>query len=151
MSIFTRTLKWFQTAGQITDPPAPNPRQLAFYTGMQCEELSEKLTALQIDASELRELADSLKKGALDARFIGLCAATQQELLDADLDITWVTIGSMAAQGADAEGAWNEVARANWDKFPGGIATRHPETGKVIKPEGWRAPNLAPFLHGGVK
>ncbi len=150
MSIFTRTLKWFQTAGQIADPPVFNPRQVAFYLGMQCEELAEKLDTIgsgtEDAANALANLGAELKRGDHDERISKLSPKERLEFLDGDLDLVWVTIGSLAAQGVDADGAWNEVSRANWDKFPNGVVTRHPVTGKVIKPEGWREPNLLPFL-----
>jgi predicted HAD superfamily Cof-like phosphohydrolase len=157
MSIFTRTLKWFQTAGQIAEPPVYTPRQVAFYLGMQCEELAEKLDVIDIigngtstAANQLAILGTALKNGEYDERIARLSPAERWQLLDGDMDLIWVTIGSLAAQGVDADGAWNEVSRANWDKFPGGVVTRHPVTGKVIKPEGWREPNLLPFV-GGAK
>lgn len=151
MFFFDRTIKWFQTAGQISEPPKPNPRQMAFYTGMQCEELVEKLAAVGIPCEQLSSIADQLKSGRHDAAFQLLSPAQQLELLDGDMDMLWVTVGSVAAHAADGSGAWNEVARANWDKFPDGVVTRHPDTGKVLKPEGWRAPDLRPFLYGATK
>ena len=155
MSMISKTIKWFQTAGQIPLTPAFITRQAAFYTGMQCEELAEKLAAVfgseDTRVSVLQALGGSLKKGLFDNKFAELTEAQKLKLLDGDLDQLWVTLGSLAAQGVDAEGAWNEVARANWDKFPGGVVTRDAATGKVQKPEGWRAPDLKPFLHGAAK
>jgi predicted HAD superfamily Cof-like phosphohydrolase len=49
--------------------------------------------------------------------------------------------------GADAEGAWKEVMNTNFakiDKETGKVRKR--EDGKVLKPVGWTAPNLQPFL-----
>jgi predicted HAD superfamily Cof-like phosphohydrolase len=69
------------------------------------------------------------------------------EELDALIDILVVTIGAIHSMGADAEGAWKEVISTNFAKI-------NPETkkvikrgdGKVIKPEGWKPPNLKPYL-----
>jgi predicted HAD superfamily Cof-like phosphohydrolase len=50
--------------------------------------------------------------------------------------------------GADAEGAWNEVMRSNLAKIDpesGQVLKR--EDSKVLKPEGWTAPKLRPFLN----
>tara|TARA_B100000902_G_C26983415_1_gene751403 strand:- start:54 stop:419 length:366 start_codon:yes stop_codon:yes gene_type:complete len=69
------------------------------------------------------------------------------EQLDALIDILVVTIGAIHSMGADAEGAWNEVLRSNLakiDSSTGKVLKR--EDGKVLKPQGWKAPNLLPFV-----
>ena len=69
------------------------------------------------------------------------------EILDALTDILVVTIGAMHSMGADAEGAWKEVMATNFNKIDrqsGRVRKR--EDGKVLKPVGWVAPNLAPFV-----
>ncbi len=69
------------------------------------------------------------------------------EQLDALIDILVVTIGAIHSMGADAEGAWKEVMATNFnkiDKQSGRVRKR--EDGKVLKPQGWVAPNLAPFV-----
>ena len=68
--------------------------------------------------------------------------------LDALIDILVVTIGAIHSMGADAEGAWNEVMRSNLAKIDlesGRVLKR--EDGKVLKPAGWTAPVLDPFLN----
>jgi predicted HAD superfamily Cof-like phosphohydrolase len=69
------------------------------------------------------------------------------EQLDALIDILVVTIGAIHSMGADAEGAWKEVMKTNFakiDRDTGKVRKR--EDGKVLKPTGWTAPNLVPFL-----
>ena len=69
------------------------------------------------------------------------------ETLDALVDILVVTIGAIHSAGFDAEGAWKEVMATNFakvDKETGKVRKR--EDGKVLKPLGWTAPELAPFL-----
>lgn len=69
------------------------------------------------------------------------------ETLDALIDILVVTIGAIHSMGADAEGAWKEVMQTNFakiDKDTGKVRKR--EDGKVLKPIGWVAPELKPFL-----
>jgi len=71
----------------------------------------------------------------------------QIETLDALIDILVVTIGAIHSMGADAEGAWKEVMKTNFakiDKETGKVRKR--EDGKVLKPVGWTAPELEPFL-----
>ena len=69
------------------------------------------------------------------------------EQLDALIDILVVTIGAIHSAGFDTEGAWREVMATNFakiDRETGKVRKR--EDGKVLKPQGWTAPNLAPFL-----
>jgi predicted HAD superfamily Cof-like phosphohydrolase len=71
----------------------------------------------------------------------------QVEQLDALIDILVVTIGAIHSMGADAEGAWKEVMKTNFakiDKETGKVRKR--EDGKVLKPVGWKAPELEPFV-----
>jgi predicted HAD superfamily Cof-like phosphohydrolase len=50
--------------------------------------------------------------------------------------------------GADPEGAWNEVMRSNLAKIdPDSGTVFKREDGKVLKPAGWTAPELSPFLN----
>ena len=76
-----------------------------------------------------------------------IAANDQVEELDALIDILVVTIGAIHSMGADAEGAWKEVMSTNFakiDKDTGKVRKR--EDGKVLKPLGWKAPNLKPYL-----
>ena len=69
------------------------------------------------------------------------------EQLDALVDILVVTIGAIHSMGADAEGAWKEVMSTNFakiDRETGKVRKR--EDGKVLKPTGWHAPVLYPYL-----
>ena len=69
------------------------------------------------------------------------------EQLDALVDILVVTMGAIRAGGFDGEGAWKEVMNTNFAKIDpttGKVIKR--ADGKVLKPEGWKAPELAPFV-----
>lgn len=76
-----------------------------------------------------------------------IAANDRVEELDALIDILVVTIGAIHSMGADAEGAWKEVMQTNFakiDKETGKVRKR--EDGKVLKPLGWTAPNLKPYV-----
>lgn len=69
------------------------------------------------------------------------------EQLDALVDILVVTMGAIRAAGWNGKGAWKEVMKTNFAKIDpstGKVTKR--EDGKVLKPEGWVAPDLAKFL-----
>jgi len=73
----------------------------------------------------------------------------QIETLDALIDILVVTIGAVHSAGYNAEGAWKEVMSTNFAKIDHETGkVRKREDGKVLKPVGWAAPNLKPFIKG---
>lgn len=80
--------------------------------------------------------------------FDELCdSKTAVDDLDALVDILVVTIGAIHSLGADAEGAWKEVMRTNFAKIDHETGkVRKREDGKVLKPQGWTPPDLAPFV-----
>lgn len=74
------------------------------------------------------------------------CATTPEEHLDALIDLIYVTIGAGIALGHDMQGAWDEIHSTNMAKLgPDGKPIIR-EDGKVIKPEGWKGPQLTPFI-----
>ena len=87
----------------------------------------------------------------IDEEYIELQKALRKhntvEQLDALVDILVVTMGAIRAGGFDGEGAWKEVMDTNFAKInpeTGKVIKR--EDGKVLKPEGWKAPELAKFI-----
>ena len=69
------------------------------------------------------------------------------ERLDACMDLIWVVLGYCIAKGYDVNGAWNEVALSNLKKInkATGKVIKN-EAGKVMKPEGWKPPDLSKFI-----
>lgn len=90
---------------------------------------------LNLIAEEYGELQDAVKE------------QDELEQLDALVDILVVTMGAIRAAGWDGAGAWEEVMRTNFAKIdPETGKVRKREDGKVLKPEGWQAPQLEKFL-----
>ena len=76
-----------------------------------------------------------------------VAADDKVEQLDALIDILVVTMGAVRAAGWDGEAAWKEVMDTNFAKIdPDTGKVRKREDGKVLKPEGWQAPELAQFI-----
>jgi predicted HAD superfamily Cof-like phosphohydrolase len=96
----------------------------------------------------MNESQYSMYKSLIEEEFRELQEAHDMEAeLDALIDILVVTIGAIHSAGFDAEGAWKEVMSTNFakiDRETGKVRKR--EDGKVLKPQGWTAPNLVPFL-----
>ena len=108
-----------------------NESQFKMYLGLIKEEFDELMVAQGYDLKTMTQgpISDNV------------------ETLDALIDILVVTIGAIHSAGYDAEGAWKEVMKTNFakiDRETGKVRKR--EDGKVLKPTGWRAPELTPFL-----
>ena len=76
-----------------------------------------------------------------------LADSDKVEQLDALIDILVVTMGAIRCAGWDGEAAWKEVMDTNFAKIDpetGKVIKR--EDGKILKPEGWKAPELAQFV-----
>jgi predicted HAD superfamily Cof-like phosphohydrolase len=76
-----------------------------------------------------------------------VAADDKVEQLDALVDILVVTVGAIRAAGWDGEAAWKEVMNTNFAKIDAVTGkVRKREDGKVLKPEGWQAPELSQFI-----
>jgi predicted HAD superfamily Cof-like phosphohydrolase len=117
--IFSDQRKFMRACGQTTD--TYNEDQFRMYCDLVLEESQELITAR--------------------------AAGNEVEQLDALIDIMVVTAGALHSLGVDADGAWKEVMRSNFDKVDSrtGKVTRR-EDGKVLKPPGWEPPRLKSFL-----
>jgi len=106
--------------------------------GSACDqEPSEANYKMYLDL--IREETDELEEAIQDNDKV--------EQLDALIDILVVTMGAVRAAGWDGEAAWKEVMDTNFAKIDpetGKVIKR--EDGKVLKPEGWKAPQLAQFI-----
>ena len=89
----------------------------------------------------------SLINEEYDELFDAVLAQDKVEQLDALVDILVVTMGAIRAAGWDGEAAWKEVMDTNFAKIDANTGkVRKRADGKVLKPEGWSAPELAQFV-----
>ena len=65
-----------------------------------------------------------------------------EEAVDGLADLIYVAIGSAVSMGVDLEPVFAEVHRANMAKAAGPKRA----DGKILKPEGWRPPDIARVL-----
>tara|TARA_R110000744_G_scaffold334643_6_gene439938 strand:- start:1990 stop:2349 length:360 start_codon:yes stop_codon:yes gene_type:complete len=102
------------------DQPA-SPENYAMYLSLIDEEVGELVAAVAAD--------------------------DKVEQLDALIDILVVTMGAINAAGWDGESAWREVMGTNFAKIdPVTKRVTKRADGKVLKPEGWKAPELLQFI-----
>jgi predicted HAD superfamily Cof-like phosphohydrolase len=108
-----------------------------------CDQTVDKFNELQY--SMYIKLIDEEHQELLEATL----SDDRVEQLDALIDILVVTIGAIHSAGFDAEGAWKEVMRTNFAKVDYDTGkVRKREDGKVLKPIGWKSPELAQFIKG---
>ena len=116
--------------------------------GYQLEELAEKLEAMRTGNPRIQEAIRAMRRGK-HVLVSGHCTpqvrqiASREELLHEDLDLLWVTLGSLCHQGANARGAFDALVRANFAKIKDGLTTD--VNGKIIKPAGWEPADLTRF------
>ena len=135
-------------AGQFKEEEY-NVRLTALYTGLQFEEMAEKMTSMgcHLYAHDLTIMADRFKAGAMDEN---VAKANRIEMLDADVDIAWVSIGASFAAGSDVRGASEEVIRSNMSKFvvaeDGTLMGIRDKNGKLVKPDDYSPPELSDYV-----
>lgn len=106
-----------------------------------------KLDAPGLGPEDMIELRIKLLKEEVEEYAEAARAGDMVEVLDALADIGYILAGTIINHGMQHiyDDAFNEVHRSNMAKVVDGKVIRR-EDGKVLKPEGWQAPQLAPFL-----
>ena len=144
---------FMQLGGQTTGKM--NAEQACLYTGLQLEELAEKIEAiskgcltrevavgLQYFAKTLHVHAANFKAGKHTGDIL---RANHAELIDADFDLAWVSIGALISVSPEPERAIAHGTYTNLDKFRDGKCVKD-ANGKIQKPADWRAPDFTPYI-----
>jgi predicted HAD superfamily Cof-like phosphohydrolase len=119
-NVFRDQEKFMKACGQTTD--VWNEDQFNLYVNLIDEEFKE-----------LKE---------------AIAAGNRVEILDALEDIMVVTAGAMHSAGFNGEDGWREVMSTNFakiDRETGMVRKR--DDGKIMKPLGWKPPQLEKFLN----
>ncbi|MFB1004949.1 MAG: nucleoside triphosphate pyrophosphohydrolase family protein [Candidatus Poseidoniaceae archaeon] len=106
-----------------------------------------KLDRPGLGTEEMIELRIKLLREEVEEYAEAARAGDMVEVLDALADIGYILAGTIINHGMQHiyDDAFNEVHRSNMAKVVDGKVIRR-EDGKVLKPEGWQAPQLAQFL-----
>jgi predicted HAD superfamily Cof-like phosphohydrolase len=106
-----------------------------------------KLDSPDIGSDELIELRIKLLREEVEEYAEAARAGDLVEVLDALADIGYILAGTILNHGMQNiyDDAFNEVHRSNMAKLVDGKVLRR-EDGKVMKPQGWTAPQLAQFV-----
>jgi len=119
MTVFNDQRTFMKACGQSVD--SENHSQYLLYRSLMAEEMGELIDADTKD--DIIEQADAI------------------------IDILVVTIGAGLSLGLPMQQLWDEVRRSNFSKIDSATGkVRKREDGKVLKPEGWKAPNIAAIL-----
>jgi predicted HAD superfamily Cof-like phosphohydrolase len=148
MSNFQRTADWLAACGK-----EPGEENASLQIGCQIEEVVEFMRTLRCPndgyakliertCSDLEWFAGKLKRRE---QFVYIPTHLRAEALDAlcDIEVTGNGVAYMA--GFDKPSADLVVLASNDAKLIDGKPVILPG-GKIGKPEGWRAPNLTPFV-----
>lgn len=109
------------------------------------EERSEYAAAVK-DLKQLQDLGPGATDGDQGQR---LTAQLLEEQLDALVDLVYVAVGTAYLQGFDFDEAWRRVHAANMRKTraaPDGADSLRGNAADVVKPPGWRPPDLSDLV-----
>lgn len=103
------------------------------------KEFEDRARFIHEELEELEDAGDRLYHGDTDM-------ATLAQVFDALIDIVYVAVGTAVQMGFPWQNGWDLVQTANMQK------ERGPDDGTghklgVVKPAGWRPPNIAACLH----
>lgn len=150
MSNYQRTAAWLKACGK--EPG--NEDQFSVQLGVDLEEFIEGLACIELDLPAdamneasaaialLADVAVLLKRGAAKARIV---EGKRAEFLDALCDREVTGNGLAFLAGFDKDGADEAVINSNDAKLVDGKPIIAPG-GKIMKPEGWAAPDLTSFV-----
>jgi len=148
MSNYQRTADWLKACGK-----EPNQEDLSVQIGCHLEEICEFIGALRSDSEGYGKLLERTKadlewyavKLKKREQFIYIPTHLRTDALDAlcDAEVTGNGVAYMA--GFDKPAADLAVLASNDAKLVDGKPVIL-EGGKIGKPEGWRAPDLRPFV-----
>lgn len=155
-----RAVARFMTiAGQTTK--GFNARQACLYTGLQLEELGEKIDAIMAGLltpsqrehffplrDALAQFANEFKQGLHEGAIL---RSRHADIIDADFDLAWVSVAALFSESVNADAAVAHGAFTNLDKFRDGVVLKDPATGKVQKPSDWKSPDFLPYTDDSVR
>lgn len=153
IELVTAVHGFMQLGGQTTGKM--NAEQACLYTGLQLEEMAEKIEAISkgcltvSHANLLMAFVNAIKYHAAQFKrgiHTGdILRANHAELIDADFDLAWVSVGALISVSPEPERAIAHGTFTNLDKFRDGKCVKD-ANGKIQKPADWQAPDFTPYI-----
>lgn len=128
--MFDAVKKFMEASGQTTE--RLNEDQIDLYAQLINEEMSE-----------MNEAWFDLQDAMAEGRPI---QAELEHLLKEINDLIWVAAGFGYSFGLPLKEGMDQVAETNLAKIIDGKVRRDPNTGKVLKPEGWQPPDYSALI-----
>lgn len=127
MSVFVDVHAFMKAVGH-----EPDPKRVSLYLDLVREEIGELEVAMSAyHAAERSEEVQSARADAADA----IC------------DSIWVLVGLGKMMDIPVEFCWDEVTITNMKKCDPELGTiMRDESGKIMKPPGWRPPNMLKII-----
>lgn len=130
--MFDAVKKFMEASGQTTN--SINEDQIDLYAQLINEEMFE-MNEAWVDLQE-----------ALEGDNIEVTKGCLEHLLKEINDVIWVLAGFGYSFGLPLKEGMEQVAETNLAKIIDGQVRRDPETGKVLKPEGWQPPDYSALI-----
>jgi predicted HAD superfamily Cof-like phosphohydrolase len=119
------------------------------------QEVKKFQTAVGQNVSEVPEFPDEnervlrrkLLKEEVEEYFEGEDKDDLENVAKELADIIYIVCGTAASYGIPLDRVFNEVHRSNMEKLVDGKVVRR-DDGKILKPEGWTAPDIKSVLYG---
>jgi predicted HAD superfamily Cof-like phosphohydrolase len=119
------------------------------------QEVKKFQTAVGQNVSEVPEFPDEnervlrrkLLKEEVEEYFDGEDKDDIENVAKELADIIYIVCGTAASYGIPLDRVFNEVHRSNMEKLVDGKVVRR-DDGKILKPEGWTAPDIKSVLYG---
>ena len=119
------------------------------------KDVKEFQTAVGQNVSEVPEFPDEnervlrrkLLKEEVEEYFDGEDKDDLENVAKELADIIYIVCGTAASYGIPLDRVFNEVHRSNMEKLVDGKVVRR-DDGKILKPEGWTAPDIKSVLYG---
>ena len=119
------------------------------------QEVKKFQTAVGQNVSEVPEFPDEnervlrrkLLREEVDEYFDGEDKDDLENVAKELADIIYIVCGTAASYGIPLDRVFNEVHRSNMEKLVDGKVVRR-DDGKILKPEGWAAPDIKSVLYG---
>ena len=92
------------------------------------------------------ELNMKLIEEELEELKAGVAARDLVEVADALADLVYVVLGMTVTHGIPFDEVFAEVQKTNMAKFPGGKVVRRPSDSKIMKPPGWKPPDIKSII-----
>lgn len=134
-----------------SNPASTDIQRIAFFMKEGGQTVPGFYHEFNVTEDEAREFVLRLQE-EVDEAAAGVLHLSDAETVDAFLDAAYAAFtGAIRIAGVEkAQKCWEAIVRANESKVDGtfGEKVQDPDTGKILKPNGWKHPDIEGILNG---